>query len=216
MGANEAILLCDPALDNGDSYTIALVLAKTISTIPYDLVLCGQRAYDTRAGQVGAFIAQRLDIPMVQGVIDISRDSEAGKLVVHRKLKLGDREVVECSPPVLLTVETGLNTPRHLTVPGIFKAKKKEIIKRDLRQLGLSPEAVGLSGSKVRITHITPPKPKMKGLVIPDSKLSPAERLRLIAGGGLARRETGYLEGDPRDMASKIIEYFRQQRIIPG
>ena len=216
MGADEAILLCDATFDNGDSYTTALALAKTIGTIPHDLVLCGRRADDTQAGLVGAYVAHMLGLPLIQGVIDVIVDSEAKRLVVHRKLERGDREVAECPLPALLTVETGLNTPRHLTVQGIFKTRNKEIPKRDSKQVGLSAEEVGLTGSKAHITHISPPKPKMKGLLIPDSKLSPAERLRLIASGGLVPRKSGLLEGDPEDVASKLIQYFKQKKILSG
>lgn len=216
MGADEAVLLCDSAFDNGDSYTTALVLAKTISTIPHDLILCGRRADDTQAGLVGAYIAHMLGFPLIQGVINVIVDSEAKKLVVHRKLERGDREVVEGPLPALLTVETGLNTPRHLTVQGIFKTRKKEIAKRDSKQVGFSAEEVGPTGSKAQITHISPPKPKMKGLLIPDSKLSPAERLKLIAGGGIVPRKSGFLEGDPEEVASKLIQHFKQKKILSG
>jgi electron transfer flavoprotein beta subunit len=216
MGADEAILLSDSTFDNGDSYATALVLAKAISTIPHDLVLCGRRADDTQAGLVGSYVAHMLGLPLIQGVIDVIVDSEAKKLVVQRKLERGDREVVEGPIPALLTVETGLNYPRHLTVQGIFKTRKKEIPKRDSPQLGLSAEEVGLTGSKAQITHISPPKPKMKGLIIPDSKLSPAERLKLIAGGGLVPRQSGLLEGDPAAVASKLIQYFKDKKIVSG
>lgn len=39
-----------------------------------------------------------------------------------------------------------------------------------------------LNGSKARIIHISPPKLKMKGPIIPDSRLGPAERFCLTAG----------------------------------
>ena len=214
MGADDAILLCDPAFDNGDSYTTALALARTIGSMPYDLVLCGERADDTQAGLVGSYIAGVLGIPLVRGVVKVDMDTENTKLLLHRKLEKGDREVVECSLPALLTVEAGLNSPRNPTIKGVLKARSKEITKHDTKQVGLSSEEVGLAGSKITMTGLTPPKPKMKGLFVPDSKLSAVDRLRLIMEGGIIEKKSDFLEGDPREVASQLVQFFKQEKII--
>jgi electron transfer flavoprotein beta subunit len=214
MGVEEAILLCDPGFDNSDGYATALALAKKISAIPHDLVLCGRRADDTQAGVVGAYLAQMLGLSLVQGVINVAVNDEGKTLTVHRKLERGTREVVACSLPALLTVEAGINTPRYLSVPGILKARKKAIAKYDSKELGLSSDEVGPSGSKSKVIRISPPKPKMKGLIIPDGKLSPAERLKMIAGGGLVPRKSNMLEGEPGKVASQLLQFFKQNRIL--
>ena len=214
MGADEAILLSDSGFYNGDSYSTALALVKKISTIPHDLVLCGRRSDDTRAGLVGAYLAHMLGLSLIQGVVDVVINYEDKKLTVQRKLERGNRDVVVCSLPALLTVEAGLNTPRHLSVQGIFRTRKKEIAKYDSKELGLSSDEIGPNGSKARIVHISPPKPKMKGLIIPDSRLSPAERLKLIASGGLVSRKSNVLEGEPGQVASRLIQFFKQNKIL--
>ena len=214
MGADDAILLCDPTFDNSDSYATALLLAKTVSAIPYDLVLCGQMADDSQAGQVGTYLALMLGIPLVRGIVNIEANLESKKLVMQRKLERGNREVVECSLPALLTVEAGLNTPRHATIRGVLKARKQEIEQRNSKHLGISAEEVGLSGSKVRITHISPPKPKMKGLFVPDSKLSSVDKLKAIMGGGLVQKKSDFLEGDPKEVASRLVELLKQQKFV--
>ncbi len=214
MGADDAILLCDPAFDSSDSYATALLLARTVSAIPYDLVLCGQKADDSEAGQVGTYLALMLGIPLVKGVVNIEAKLESKKLLMQRKLEKGNRQVVECSLPALLTVEAGLNTPRHSTIRGVLKARKQEIEQRSSKQLGLSAEEVGLSGSKVRITHISPPKPKMKGLFVPDSKLSSVDKLKAIMGGGLVQKKSDFLEGDPEEISSQLIQILKQQKFV--
>ncbi len=214
MGADEAILLCDSGFHDGDSYFTALALAKKINAIPHDLVLCGRRSDDTRAGVVGAYLAHMLDLSLIQGVVDVVINYEDKKLKVHRKLERGNQEVVEGSLPALLTVEAGLNTPRHISVQGIFRTRKKEIAKYDSKELGLSADETGPNGSKTRIIHISPPKPKMKGLIIPDSRLGPAERLKLIASGGLVSRKSNVLEGEPGKVASQLIQFFKQNKIL--
>ena len=214
MGADDAILLCDPDFDSSDSYATALLLAKVVSAIPYDLVLCGQMADDSQAGQVGTYLALMLGIPLVSGIVNIEANLESKKLVMQRKLEKGNREVVECPLPALLTVEAGLNTPRHATIRGVLKARKQEIEQRNSKHLGLTAEEVGLSGSKVRITHISPPKPKMKGLFVPDSKLSSVDKLKAIMGGGLVQKKSDFLEGDPREVASQLVQILKQQKFV--
>ncbi len=216
MGADDAILLCDPIFDDGDSYITARTLAKIIGSISYDLVLCGQRADDTQAGQVGTYVAGMLGVPLVRGVVKVDIGSEGSKLAVQRKLEKGDREVVECSLPALLTMEAGLNSPRNPTIKGIMKARSKEIVKYDAKQLGLSPEEPGVAGSKTTVTGLTPPKPRMKGLFVPDSKLSSVEKLRLIMEGGIIQKKSNLLEGNPKEVAAQLVEFFKQQKIIPG
>jgi len=215
LGADDALLLSDPAFEGSDSYATALVLARTISTIPYHLVLCGQRADDTQAGQVGAYLAEILGIPLVQGVVKIETTPDPNKLRLQRKLERGARQVVECPLPAVLTVGAGLNTPRHATIKGVLKARRQEIPHRDARVLGISTEEVGVSGSKVRISHISPPKPKMKGLFVPDSRLSPVDKLKAIMGGGLVQKKSNYLEGDPKEVASQLIRFLKQQKFVP-
>ena len=214
MGADEAILLCDPDFDHGDGYATALALAAKINTIPHDMILCGRIAVDTQAGLVGAYLAKMLGLPLVQGVIGVVMNREENKLTVNRKLERGSSEAVECSLPILLTVEAGINTPRHISVKGIFRIRKMEIEKVDSKMLGLSTDEVGVKGSKTRVIHISPPKPKMKGLIIPDSRLSPAERLKMIASGGLVSRKSNVLEGEPKKVASQLIQFFRQNKIL--
>src|SRR4030042_1666066 len=66
MGADELILLEDPALADGDSWSTAYALAMAIKKLgQFDLVLCGRQAADWDAGQVGSGIAELLGIPSV-------------------------------------------------------------------------------------------------------------------------------------------------------
>ena len=214
LGADNAMLLDDSAYADGDSYAVAHALARAISPVPHDLVLCGQRADDSQAGQVGAYLARILGLAFVRGVVKLDLDSEPGRLVLQRKLARGDREVVQCSLPAVLAVDTGLNTPRHATIKGVLRARGREITRQSPADLGLSPEETGLAGSRTRATRITPPKPKMKGLFVPDSKLSSADKLRAIMGGGIVQKRSDFLEGDADHIAGQLLRFFRQQKLI--
>src|SRR2546426_12820192 len=58
MGADDALLVSDPALAGGDHPGIARVLAAAIPTLPHDVVVCGEISTDHHAPTVGAGLAE--------------------------------------------------------------------------------------------------------------------------------------------------------------
>ena len=218
MGAHRAILLCDPALTNSDSYVSGVVLAKAIASLEsqYDLILCGARSVDTNAGLAGATIAEILGISLVSEVVKIDVINHE-EVRVHKKLERGNRAVIETSLPALLTVEAGINKPRYLKLRAILSARKEVIEQYDLKALNLSPEEVGLRASKTRVLNLSQPKPRAKKLFTPDSSLSGPERMRLIMSGGIAEKKTGgLLEGDTKRLAVGLVQFLREKRLVPG
>src|SRR6267142_2534145 len=69
MGADAAVHVNDPSLNEADSTTTARALAAAITRIgSFDLVLSGRQASDTDGGQVHLGIARYLGIPAVSPV----------------------------------------------------------------------------------------------------------------------------------------------------
>ncbi len=215
LGADKAFLLSDPAFADSDSYSTGVTLSKAISAIPHDLVLCGAQAADTNAGLTGAVIAETLGLPLVSGVTQIEAAPEQKKLTVQRKLERGNREVVETVLPAVLTIEAGINEPRYASLPALMEGLRKEIAEQDLKKLGLALGEVGAKGCKTRVLAIAPPRPRPKRLFTPDSSLSAAERMRLVMSGGLAEKSGGdVLQGNPKDVAAKIIQFLKKEKIV--
>ena len=215
IGADKGAILWDTAFESSDSYATALILAKAISRLDYDIILCGQKASDTEEGQIGTILAEFLNIPMISSAIKIELSPSFKKVTIHRKLEKGNREVVETDLPALITVETGLNKPRYPNLRAIFAAERKEIKQYNLETLGLSYEEVGLRGSKTRVIALSVPKPRPKKLFIPDSSLSAAERMRLIMTGGVTKKQGNLLEGEPRYIASNLARFLSEQKLLP-
>ncbi|MBC7781130.1 MAG: electron transfer flavoprotein subunit beta/FixA family protein, partial [Proteobacteria bacterium] len=114
MGADDAVLLVDPAFDDGDSYTTALVLARALATIgPVDLVLAGRQAADFNAGVVGAGLAELLGLPIVTFACEvrIQHAADAATARVTRVLDDGC-EVVDVTLPAVVTVSNELGAAR--------------------------------------------------------------------------------------------------------
>ena len=214
VGADRAVLLCDPAFNGSDSYITGTILAKAISPLDYDLILCGVHAVDTNAGQVGAVVAELLDITLVSAVTRIELPADPGKITVQRKLERGNREVIEAELPALLTIELKQRS-KYASLRSVLAARRKDIDYYDAAALGLLPEEVGLTGSKTMVLSISPPKPKARKLFTPDSSLSPAERMRLLMSGGIQEKKGDFLEGAPREVASKLVEFLSSEKLLP-
>ncbi|MDO8490917.1 MAG: electron transfer flavoprotein subunit beta/FixA family protein [Dehalococcoidia bacterium] len=216
LGADKAFLLFDPAFNDSDSYAAGVTLSRAISAIPHDLVLCGAQSSDTNAGLAGAVIAENLGLPLVSGVTHIEASPESKRLIVHRKLERGNREVIETVLPAVLTIESGINEPRYASLPSLMAGLRKEIEVQDMKKLGLALGEVGAKGCKTKVLTIAPPRPRPKRLFTPDSSLSAAERMRLVMSGGLAEKSGDVLQGNPKEVAAKIIQFLKKEKIVEG
>jgi len=214
FGADRALLLHDPVFENSDGYTTGAILAKAIELAEYDIVLCGTQATDTNAGWVGPVIANRLDVPLVSRVTDVEVHYEQKKVVVQRRLEGGNRGIVTTSLPCLLTVEAWLSKPRYPNLHSILAAKKREIEQYDMKSLGLSLAEVGSNGSMTRIIRLSTSRFKPKKVFTPDSNLPAVERIRLVMSGGITERKNNLLEGEPAELASKLVQFLRQEKIL--
>lgn len=136
MGADEAVLIEAPA--SPDEFVIASLLAAWAKTKSFDLVLAGNVSVDTGAGQTAVRFAEALNLPHVAAALKL--EVAAGKVTVHRDAE-GDTEMVEVPLPALVTAQQGLNEPRYPSVPGIMKAKRKQIARVSPADLGVSATA---------------------------------------------------------------------------
>jgi electron transfer flavoprotein beta subunit len=142
MGADDAVHICDPALREPGPFTSATVLAKAIQEEGFDIIFCGKQAIDDDMAQVQSVLAEMLDIPQVNVVAAFEISDNGKKAILKRRIEGGD-EKVETQLPVIVSCEKGLNEPRYASLPGIMKAKKKEIRKKTLPDLGFSEVPAG-------------------------------------------------------------------------
>jgi electron transfer flavoprotein beta subunit len=157
MGGDKAIHISDPAVEGADAYTTASLLAAAIKAVPYDIIFCGQRAIDDDSGQVGAILAELLDIPQVTLVTKLDVDGNSVKAI--RPIE-GAQLLIESSLPVVITAQKGLNEPRYASLPGIMKAKKKPVDVKDAASLGVTVSV------KARVEKMVPPPARPPGKII--------------------------------------------------
>lgn len=135
VGADDLILLEDPAFDTFDPYFTASVLATAIKKLgKYDLIMCGRQAADTDAGQVGSGLAEILGIPS----ITVAKKVEILNGVVRVERVVPDGyETVEAALPALVTATNELGELRSANVAAIMQAQKKPIVTWKAQDLGL-------------------------------------------------------------------------------
>ncbi len=213
MGADKAIHIFEEAFEDLDPWVTSLALSKVISDLEYDLILFGKQAIDDGMGQVGAYVAESLSLPIVSAVTKLDFSPAGKKTTVQRALEKGDREVVKCPLPAVFTVERSLNKPRYPTFPARKAALTKVIQRTSLKSLGLSWDK-GLEGTMIKLIGFSPPKLRPKKILVPDSNLPVHERLDFIMSGGIVDKGSELLEGDPKEIASKVVDLLVQQKIV--
>jgi electron transfer flavoprotein beta subunit len=156
MGADDAVQITDPALEESDPFGVARVLAAFLKNERYDLILCGRQAMDDDAGIVGPAVAELLNLPHVTSVLALEVAEDGKSARVSRQIE-GGKEHIRCPLPAILTTQKGLNVPRIPQVMGMMKAMKAQVRKVDLATLGLDPMLVGKTGHRIKILKYTPP-----------------------------------------------------------
>lgn len=165
MGADKAVHLDDPAFEGGDAFSTAKALATAIKGMECDLIFCGKQAIDDDLAQVGPALAEMLGIPQIVVVTKVEVSDDGKKAKVNRQI-IGGEEIIEVPLPAVLTAQKGLNEPRYASLPGIMKAKKKEIKSVKVADLGLDPNDVGKAGAKTQILKMYSPPQREAGKII--------------------------------------------------
>jgi len=156
MGADGAIRLTDPAFDGSDGYAIAAVLSRAIEPLSYDLILTGVQTEDDGYGQVGPTLAEMLGIPHA-AVVNQIEGIENNRARVHRELEAGLEEVLDLELPAVLTIQSGINEPRYVSIMGIRRVAQKEIKVLGLSELAMKPEEAGEPGSLTVVERVSFP-----------------------------------------------------------
>ena len=98
-------------------------------------------------GQTGLILAELLELPFA--ALAVAIEIKGAKAVVHRELESNTLEVVELGLPALITVQTGINQPRYVSIMGIRKVRRIPIAERDADDLDLNDDDIGKTASSV-------------------------------------------------------------------
>ena len=199
MGADSAVHIKDDNFGLSDNYAIGKVLGSEIKKLgEFDLILTGFKIIDQESVQVGIHVAEELGIPHVALVSKIIQIDPDQKKVTCQKEIDGGHVVVEVPLPALITCPDGMNEPRYASLPGIMKAKKKPLKEVgiddiNLSELGLTREALGKEGARVKTTNIRVPQIERK--------------LKIITG-----KDNPTVKGDEvKESADELLRLLREE-----
>ncbi|MCF8063478.1 MAG: electron transfer flavoprotein subunit beta/FixA family protein [Deltaproteobacteria bacterium] len=139
MGADKAVRV-DPGDRPMDGLVKSRILAEVVKGMEYDLVLTGVQSDDVNDGMVGVLLAEQLDAPHAAVVTGI--DPQDGGAGVKVELEGGMDELSRVNLPAVLSIQTGINEPRYVSIMGIRKAAKKELNVVPLADLGIDEDAL--------------------------------------------------------------------------
>ncbi len=172
-GADRGVLVSGREFGGSDTFATSQILAAAVNKIgvgPEDIVFCGRQAIDGDTAQVGPQIAEKLHLPQVTYVTDIQKDGNS--LTVKRQLEDGYMEL-KVQTPCLLTCIKELNTPRYMSVSGIFECYDKPLEVFDYNALKDDPlietDTIGLKGSPTNVYKSFAPPVKGAGMKVENA-----------------------------------------------
>ena len=179
MGADAGIHIDTESEGYHSSFEIAAWIAEYARGEPYDLILTGAMSEDNMQGQVGPMIAKQLSRPCATAVIFEKIASDRATIYVEREIEGGHRDTLELPLPAVLTIQSGINTPRYPSLSNLLRANKLELEKiptTDLPRLAAHENLV----------QMVYPQKTRAGMVLTGSGEDKANRLiRILRGKAL-------------------------------
>ncbi len=181
MGADKAIRVDAGTLEL-DSFTISKILAAVIKGLDHDLVLTGVQAEDNNEGAVGIMLAEHLGLAHSAVVVGI--EPEGNEATIRVELEGGIDEVSKIGLPAVLSIQTGINEPRYVSIMGIRKAAKKELNVIELGELELSEDDL-LTRTTIEEIFL-PPETEGAEIIEGDASTIAEEIIRIIKEKGVS------------------------------
>jgi electron transfer flavoprotein beta subunit len=181
MGADKAFRI-DPGNLVTDAFVISRILAKFIKGQPHDLVFTGVQRDDLNEGAVGTMLAEHLGLPHAEVVRKV--EVAGSEATIRVELEGGTDEVSKIQVPALLSIQTGINEPRYVSIMGIRKAAKKELNVAAVDTLGLA--AADLQARTTVEEIFLPPETEGAQFIEGDPATIADEILRILKEKGVS------------------------------
>jgi len=176
-----------------DSQVVAVALAEHLGD--RDLVVCGDYSLDRGTGSVPAFLAGELSMAQALGLLEVGLDHVDGALRVVRRLDGGRREILDVTPPAVLSVEGSAASLRRASLAASLAARTAPV--------------ASVPGPHGRLpeSEIHPYRPRAR--VLPAPTGGSLDRVRQILDVGGSDTHAELVTLDPPAAASKILEQLR-------
>ena len=181
VGADRAIRI-DPGERELDGFVISKLLAGVIKDLDHDLILTGVQADDDNCGMVGIMLAEHLGLSHAAVVTGV--EPEGDEATINVELEGGMDEVSRIRLPALLSIQTGINEPRYVSIMGIRKAGKKELKVLRVEDLNLTED--DLTPRTVVEEAFLPPETEGAEMIEGDASTVAEEIIRILTEKGVS------------------------------
>jgi len=154
IGADEAVRI---NTEPGSAMNTAQQIANYAKEEGFDIVFLGKETIDYNGSEVGAMIAELLDMPFVSYASSMEMDGN--KATVSRDIE-GGTEVLEVEAPFVISAAKGLAEQRIPNMRGIMMAKRKPL---------KVVEPVEADDLSVAVSYELPPKKSEVKLIDPEN-----------------------------------------------
>ncbi len=127
MGADHGIHIPEDSHDYLDPAARASLIAEYARGKAYDMILTGVMAEDDMECQVGQILAQFLGFSCATSVMHQEINPAKQSVYVEREIEGGAREALTITLPALLSVQSGINTPRYPSLSNVLRARTQEL-----------------------------------------------------------------------------------------
>lgn len=155
MGADRALLVMTE--QTLEPLAIAKILKAIVDEEKPNMVFLGKQAIDDDSNQTGQMLAAFLG--WGQATFASSLHVENGRATVIREVDDGT-QTLSLPLPIVMTADLRLNEPRYTSLPNIMKAKKKNIEKKFLSELGIDTRA------RLTVLNVEEPPPRQSGIKV--------------------------------------------------
>lgn len=177
MGCDEGLLISDRKFGGADVVATAYTISQGIRKLgDADLIICGKQTTDGDTAQVGAEMAEYLQIPhvaYVEKVLEVKDDSIVVRASMDKTIETFDVKL-----PCLITVDKGHVTPRLPSYKRGKELKNKEIPVITFADVIDQDEThYGLKGSPTQVERMFPPERNTDKVVLTGTISEQVEQL---------------------------------------
>jgi|GEM_PF-1692345 len=215
-GADNAVRVWDESLkeENLNAKSVASLLHKAIQLLKADLVVCGSEGLCETSGYIGPALAELLDAAQICRVDHMEVSDDKQSILFHRKHNYGNREVITCLKPAVITVDYDAAKPPAVSMKESIKASKVPIMHLDLESLGCK-EDEWTHNANANVLQYMPPRPRTKKIKqASDKPLTPQQKMQQMLGGGAAKQSSNIIEGDSKKAAKEFVDFLIAERIL--
>lgn len=170
MGADHGIHVVSNPESHFSPYAIASRISDYAGGKHYDLIFTGAMSEDHMQGQVGPMIAACLALPWATAVIRQQIATDNKSICIEREIEGGSRDTLQLELPAVLTIQSGINTPRYPSLSNLLRANKQKLE----RIRAGDPTQPALRESIVRLAY---PEKSRSGTFLEGSQQEKANRL---------------------------------------